>query len=211
MDPNPLLRALGFAETDRVAIVHADDIGMCQASVAAFAELADAGLVTSGAVMMPCGWAPAAAAWARAHPATDIGVHLTLTSEWDAYRWGPLSTRDPASGLLDADGYFPRTTAAVQAADPEAATRELEAQVARALAAGIDVTHVDTHMGAVNHPRLIRPILRRRGATACRRWSSGTTKQAGARWASTPRQPPLLRRPAASWKPPACRCWTASA
>jgi predicted glycoside hydrolase/deacetylase ChbG (UPF0249 family) len=159
MDPNPLLRALGFAETDRVAIVHADDIGMCQASVAAFAELADAGLVTSGAVMMPCGWAPAAAAWARAHPAADIGVHLTLTSEWDAYRWGPLSTRDPASGLLDAEGYFPRTTAAAQAADPEAAARELEAQVARALAAGIDVTHVDTHMGAVNHPRLIPAYL----------------------------------------------------
>jgi hypothetical protein len=101
MDPNPVLRKLGFADDDRVVIIHADDIGMCQATMSAFADLVDFGLISSGAVMVPCPWFPQAAAYCRQHPLVDLGVHLTLTSEWDGYRWGPVSTRDPASGLID--------------------------------------------------------------------------------------------------------------
>lgn len=157
---NPALQKLGFSATERVVILHTDDIGMCQASLAAFAGLLDFGLISSGAVMVPCPWFPAVATLCRAHPQADIGVHLTLTSEWEGYRWGPLSTRDPASGLLDADGYFPRRSEEVQrSADPGAALTELRAQVARALAAGIDVTHVDTHMGSVGDVRLVPAYL----------------------------------------------------
>lgn len=156
MRPNPTLKKLGFAPTDRVAIIHADDIGMCQAGLAAFADLIDFGLVSSGAVMVPCPWSLAAAAYCRAHPQADVGVHLTLTSEWETYRWGPISTRDPSSGLLDGEGCFYRTSEDVQAhADPAAVAVELRAQLDRALAAGIDVTHIDTHMGAVAHPKFI--------------------------------------------------------
>ena len=97
MRPNPALRKLGFADDDRVAIIHADDIGMCQASLTAFAELLDFGLVSCGAAMTPCPWFPSVAAYAAAHPNADIGVHLTLNCEYSTYRWGPLSTRDPAS------------------------------------------------------------------------------------------------------------------
>lgn len=154
MQPNPALRALGLGPQDRAVIFHADDLGLCQAGVAAFEELVDFGIVSSGAVMVPCPWFPAMAAYAREHPGVDLGVHLDLNAEHDSLRWGPLSTRDPATGLLDAEGYFPRTPEAVQAqAAPEAVAAELEAQVARALAAGIDVTHVDTHMGTVAHPK----------------------------------------------------------
>src|SRR5215207_9167184 len=110
MTPNPALRRLGFADSDRVAIIHADDIGMCQASITAFADLSAFGLISSGAVMVPCAWFPSAAAASRARPDDDLGVHLTLTCEWDACRWGPISTRDPESGLIDAEGYFYRTT-----------------------------------------------------------------------------------------------------
>jgi chitin disaccharide deacetylase len=150
MTPNPALRRLGFADSDRVAIIHADDIGMCQASVTAFADLAAFGLISSGAVMVPCGWFPAAAAISRANPNDDLGVHLTLTCEWDAYRWGPISTCDPESGLIDAEGYFYRSTELAQAhGQPAAVARELAAQVARALAVGMRPTHIDTHMGAV--------------------------------------------------------------
>src|SRR5215208_5950011 len=106
MMPNPALRRLGFADNDRVAIIHTDDIGMCQASVTAFAELAAFGLISSGAVMVPCGWFPAVAADSRANPGYDLGVHSTITCEWDVYRWGPISTCDSASGLIDAEGYF---------------------------------------------------------------------------------------------------------
>jgi hypothetical protein len=85
-----------------------------------------------------------------------LGVHVTLNSEWDAYRWGPLSTRDPASGLIDDEGYLHRRQPAVfENADPTAVQAEIQAQVERALAAGIDVTHMDTHMGTVAHPRFI--------------------------------------------------------
>jgi predicted glycoside hydrolase/deacetylase ChbG (UPF0249 family) len=154
MRPNPLLKKLGFADDDRVVIIHADDIGMCQATLPAFADLIEFGLASSGGVMVPCPWFPQAAAFCQAHPQVDVGVHLTLNSEWEGYRWGPVSTRDPASGLLDEAGYLHRTREAVyQRADPPAVQAELTAQVDRALSSGIDITHVDTHMGTVAHPQ----------------------------------------------------------
>jgi len=98
MTPNPILKKLGFADDDRVVIIHVDDVGMCHASLQAFADLWDAGTISSGAVMTPCPWFPATAAWARAHPEVDLGVHGTVNAEWDGYRWGPVSTRDRATG-----------------------------------------------------------------------------------------------------------------
>lgn len=154
MTPNPALRKLGFSDRDRVVIIHADDIGLSHASCVAFSDLWQAGIISSGAVMVPCPWFPKVAAYCRANPEADIGVHLTLTSEWDVMRWGPVSTRDAGSGLLDEEGYFPRTTPAVQqSGDPQAVRREFFAQVTRAIAAGIVPTHADTHMGAAFHPR----------------------------------------------------------
>jgi chitin disaccharide deacetylase len=160
MQPNPVLKKLGFEVNDRLAIIHVDDIGMCQASVAAFANLWDFGLVSSGAVMVPCPWFLEAARFAREHPNVDLGVHLTLNSEWDTYRWGPLSTRDPETGLLDEEGYFHRLAAPVQElADPEAVQVELVAQIERAKAAGMQPTHADTHMGTVAHAKFMHSYL----------------------------------------------------
>ena len=105
---NPILHQLGFVDGECALILHADDLGMCQATVQAFAELVACGLVCSGSVMVPCPSFLQVAAYCRAHPRIDMGVHLTLTSEFDSYRWGPVSTSDPASGLLDDEGYFPR-------------------------------------------------------------------------------------------------------
>ena len=156
MQPNPALKKLGFSQDDRVVIIHTDDIGMCQATVDAFADLVDFGLISSGAVMVPCPWFLEAAAYARTHPQADLGAHLTLTSEYETYRWPPVSTRDPATGLLDEQGFLHKSTQAVwDKADPDAAATELEAQIRRALAEGIDLTHIDTHMGSVAHPSLI--------------------------------------------------------
>ncbi|MDO9129129.1 MAG: polysaccharide deacetylase family protein [Anaerolineales bacterium] len=154
MHPNPILNKLGFSNTDRLVIIHTDDIGMCHASIQAYADLWDFGAISSGAVMVPCPWFPAAAELCRTHPETDMGVHLTLTSEWQFYRWGPVSIRGADSGLMDAEGYFPRADAEVQeSADPDRAALELEAQVRRALDFGIDVSHIDTHMAAIAHPK----------------------------------------------------------
>lgn len=164
MPMNPILHRIGFSPTDRVVILHADDIGSSHGTVAAYDDLLAAGIMSSAATMAPCPWFPAAAACCRQHhddPRVDMGVHLTLNSEWSAYRWGPISTRDPASGLMDDEGYFHRREPGVQTqADLGAVERELRAQIDRALAGGIDVTHLDTHMLTLLHPRLLPIYLR---------------------------------------------------
>ncbi len=142
---------------DRAVIVHADDIGMCHATIAAFADLIDVGFVTSASLMVPCAWFATAAALCRTLPAADIGVHLTHTAEWELYRWAPLT---PAPTLRDAEGCFPRSTAVLWAqADPAEMLAESRAQIERVLAAGIDVTHLDSHMGAVFHPAYLAGYL----------------------------------------------------
>jgi predicted glycoside hydrolase/deacetylase ChbG (UPF0249 family) len=154
------LERLGFMPDDRVAIVHADDIGMCHAANAALRQSWGYGLLTSCAVMAPCAWFPEAAALARATPGMDMGVHITLTSEWDSLRWGPVSTRDPASGLLDGEGYFWRSVPELVAhARPAAVAAEMRAQIEMALRAGIDVTHIDAHMGAALQPPFIEAYV----------------------------------------------------
>jgi predicted glycoside hydrolase/deacetylase ChbG (UPF0249 family) len=160
MTINPFLPKLGYSETDRLVIVHADDIGMCQASIQAFKDLWEFGTITSGAVMVPCAWFPAVADMCRKNPEMDMGVHATLNSEWNSYRWSPLSTRDQASGLIDAEGYFHQEQSPIyENASPEVVAIEVNAQVERALAAGIDVTHVDSHMGTIMNPIFVQSYL----------------------------------------------------
>ena len=152
---NPVLGKLGMAPDARVVIVHADDVGMCHAANVAFWETQSYGIVTCGAVMMPCPWVPEMATWCRGHPEADVGVHITLTSEWEGYRWRPVSTADPRSGLVDEAEYMWRSNEEVyRHMDPAAAIAEMRAQIELALAMGIDVTHIDTHMGTVAHPQL---------------------------------------------------------
>jgi predicted glycoside hydrolase/deacetylase ChbG (UPF0249 family) len=157
---NSFLKKLGLSEDTRAAIIHTDDIGMCHASVQAFKDLWAFRTITSGAVMVPCPWFPAVAQMCRENPEIDMGVHATLNAEWESYRWGPVSTRDTASGLLDADGYFNQWHQAVyDNAKPEAVEKEVNAQIERALAAGIDVTHVDSHMGTIMNPKFIQSYI----------------------------------------------------
>lgn len=153
--PQNTLERLGFSPTDRVVILHADDIGMCQATLPAFENLLDFGLTSSYAVMAPCAWAGAALEIAGQAQA-DVGVHITLTSEWQHYRWRPLSTLDPASGLLDPQGFFPRRSPEVRAsARPEAARAEMAAQFRLFDAHGVDPTHMDSHMLSSLHSSLL--------------------------------------------------------
>jgi hypothetical protein len=106
--------------------------------------------------MTPCPWAAAAAEYCRIHPGMDMGVHATLTAEWATYRWRPLSTLDPATGMVDEDGFFWRSSEETQAhGDADAVMVELQTQIRKALAWGVDATHVDTHMGTVAHPKFM--------------------------------------------------------
>lgn len=145
-----------MGSNERLVNVHVDDLGMCQATLPAFAGLWRRGAVTSVSLMVPCPWFSSAARLCHELPQVDAGVHLTLTSEWEGYRWGPLSTRDPSSGLVDGEGWAPATRRALhERAAPEAVEREIEAQIDRAVAAGLAPSHVDSHMYAVAHPELM--------------------------------------------------------
>lgn len=148
--PKSLAKRLGFAATDRVAVVHCDDIGMCHAANEGAFEALASGPATCGSIMVPCPWFGEAAEHAKNHPELDLGVHLTLNSEWPHYRWGPVASRDRVPSLLDEDGMLPRTLLEVaKRAKPEEVEIELRAQIEKALSAGIDVTHIDSHMGTV--------------------------------------------------------------
>ncbi len=157
---NPFLEKMGFTGTDKVLISHIDDIGFCHAANVAAFECLDLGAASCGSVIVNAPWFSETARICRERPGYDMGVHLTLTCEWDSYRWPALSSRDPASGLLDAEGYLWRTSReAVKNITVEVATGEMRRQLETALAAGIDVTHIDTHMGSVVHPRFLLAYL----------------------------------------------------
>ena len=134
-------------------MIHADDVGMNHGANQAFVELSHFGTVTAGSVMVPCPWFSEIAEAAASDAGLDCGVHLTLNSEMTHYRWGPITRPEPSSGLVDDDGYLWPDVASVRChAQPEAVEAEWRAQIDRALAAGIDVTHLDTHMGSALAP-----------------------------------------------------------
>ena len=147
---------LGFAAEERIAMVHCDDIGMCHAANVGAFEALDAGPANCGSLMVPCPWFTEAAEMAAERPQVDLGVHLVLNSEFPRYRWGPLAGASRVPSLVDPDGCFPRTAAeVVQRARPEEVEIELRAQVERAFGSGIDVTHLDAHMGTALLPPFI--------------------------------------------------------
>jgi len=147
---------LGYPADAKLLIIHADDLAVSHAvDRASFAAL-DSGAATSASIMVPCPWLTEVAAYAKAHPDADLGLHLTLTSEWKTYRWGPAATGHDLSSLLDPDGYFwPGAAPVLKSAKPEEVEVEIRGQIDRALKVGIRPTHVDSHMGTVLAPRLL--------------------------------------------------------
>jgi chitin disaccharide deacetylase len=139
-----LAERLGYGPDDRLLIVNCDDLGSSHAANVGVYEALREGTATSATLMVPCPWAREAAA---RHRGEDVGVHLTLNSEWDRYRWGPITY---APSLVDGDGGFPRTVEEVwEHADLDEVRRELRTQVERAILWGFDVTHLDSHMGTL--------------------------------------------------------------
>ncbi len=141
---------LGFPAGKKVIILHADDAGMCKEANEAVQDLLEHGYIQSTAVMAPCPYADEMLKWAVAHPRMDVGMHLTLTSEWKTWRWGPVSNPDSVPGLIDPEGkLWHEVPGVVQHATPDEVEREIRAQIDKAIALGHRPTHIDTHMGTL--------------------------------------------------------------
>ena len=153
---------LGHPPTARLLILHADDLGMSHSVNRATFEALERGWVTSASILVPCPWFPDVARFAREHPDADLGIHLALNSEWTGYRWRPLSPAVPS--LVDRDGYLPLVeTEVVARAAPDEVERELRAQIDLALAAGIAVSHLDSHMATLFRSPELFAVYRRVG------------------------------------------------
>ena len=143
-----LAERLGYPADAKLVIIHADDLAVAHSEDAASFEALDRHAVSSASIMVPCPWLTEVADYAKSHPEADLGLHLTLTSEWNTYRWGSVAPSDQVPSLLDPAGTFYSTTEAAAAhIKPDDAEREMRAQVERALAVGIRPTHLDSHMG----------------------------------------------------------------
>jgi len=148
----PLVERLGFPPNTKVLIINADDFGMNHATNMATIRALRVGGVTSSTVMVPCPWFPEAVSLIKENPKASIWVHTTLTSECGKYKWGPVLGRTAVPSLCDELGYFYADVPFVYLnAKPEEAEKEVRAQIDKALAAGIDVTHIDSHMGTMQY------------------------------------------------------------
>ena len=123
---------------------------MCHSANLATREAMEMGMLSSASVMMPCPWVQEFCEWATANSAKDLCVHLTLTSEWQHFRWRPVASIDKVKGLIDGEGYMWRDvrSSATNATAAEVEI-ELKAQIERAKLYGLNFTHLDTHMGTL--------------------------------------------------------------
>ena len=141
---------LGWPKGARVLMIHADDAGLSYASNEGIIAALEAGTVTSTSIMMPCSWVPGLVAYLKQHPEVDAGLHLTYTAEWDFYRWPPVAGRDAVPGLVDAMGYMHDNVGeVVKHASAGEVEQEMRAQIALAEKMGIEITHIDSHMGTL--------------------------------------------------------------
>ena len=141
---------LGFPAGSKVILLHSDDAGMCDEANIAVRNYFESGDLRSAAVMVPCPYAMELVDWAKTQDLPDVGVHLTLTSEWKSYRWGPVSDPAKVPGLIDPEGRMwhdvPEVVSHASAAEVET---EVRAQIDRVIAAGFTPSHIDTHMGTM--------------------------------------------------------------
>lgn len=145
-----LATQLGYSEHDRLLIINCDDYGLSPSFNDGIQQLLQAETVSSATLMLPCAFARAAASWSAEHPQYDVGVHFTFTSEWEAYKWGPVTRNADVSSLVTKEGYFYEDCASFeQAASPSQVALELNHQVELALSLGMKPTHADSHMGSL--------------------------------------------------------------
>ena len=153
---------LGWGKDDRVLILHIDDAGMSHDSNVGTIRAMEEGVANSVSVMMTCPWVPDFVKYLKANPHVDAGLHLTMTSEWENYRWGPLVGKPAAPGLVDDEGALWRNKdLLVKNASADEVEMEIRAQIERARNMGFEPTHLDSHMGALfSSPQFIQKYVK---------------------------------------------------
>jgi len=158
----PLNVRLGYPADSKLLIINADDLAMSHSENDASLTALDQKLVTSATVMVPAPWFGEVAAYARTHPDADLGLHLTLTAEWQTFRWGPVTPRTLVPSLVGPDGFFYSTTEDfARHAKVEEVETEVRAQIERAKSMGLDPTHLDAHMHALYATPQLFAVLRK--------------------------------------------------
>lgn len=147
---------------DRYLLIHADDAGLCASVNRATIAAMEHGVVSSASIMVPCPGFEEFAEYALSQPEKDFGVHLTVTSEWDDLRWGPVTDPKDVPSLIDASGTFRRTANEfAKHARLEEVELEVRAQIRTAQERGILLSHLDCHMNALlRRPDLMRLLVR---------------------------------------------------
>ena len=139
---------LGYPNNAKLVIIHADDLGVSHSENAASIAAMEKGSVSSASIMVPCPWFPEIAAYAQTHPGACFGLHITLTSEWKYYKWGPVTAREKVPGLVNKNGFLYSSVDSVyQNASASEVETEIRNQVLRAEHFGMEPTHLDAHMG----------------------------------------------------------------
>jgi len=145
-----LQERLGYSKDAKLLILHADDLGMSHSENAATFYGMERGSINSASIMMPTSWISEAASYQHQHPAADFGLHLTLTSEWNYLKWGSVAASSNVPGLLNKNGFlFPSVDSVYKSATAAEVEKELRAQIEKAKQLGIDITHLDSHMGTL--------------------------------------------------------------
>ena len=158
---NTLAERLGYSKTDKLLIIHADDIGVSHSENRATFDAFAKGMVNSGSIMVPCPWFPELAAYAREHPEADLGIHLTLTAEWKNYKWPTVSPTEEMPALINDQGFlYDNCGDATANATPEMVEKELRAQIDRAIEFGVKPTHLDSHMGCLFNPEFLPSYIK---------------------------------------------------
>jgi predicted glycoside hydrolase/deacetylase ChbG (UPF0249 family) len=141
---------LGYSKDAKLLIIHGDDLGVSHSQNDATIYAMEKGSVSSASIMVPTPWFPEIASYAAAHPKADFGLHLTLTSEWKYYKWGPLAGVTEVPGLANKQGFFFESVDSVyKSAKVAEVEKELRKQIEKAKSYGIDVTHFDSHMATL--------------------------------------------------------------
>lgn len=141
---------LGYPKDTVAVILHVDDVGMSHSSNLGAIQSIENGVANSFSIMMPCPWVPEIARWLQKNTNADAGLHLTLTSEWQIYRWGPVAGKKAVPGLVDNEGCLWRSVPQVATrATPDEVETEIRAQIERAEGFGFQITHLDSHMGTL--------------------------------------------------------------